>query len=339
MGRFALNHRQFGGRRWGLGDVSGRPPEDVLLLYDRLCLGRPRCLGRSRCLLRRTRRRLSHACRFSNSLSLGGGGAPQIFGPARFGGAALGGKPFVFIATLLVAALLLLTPLSRAPLLLIAPSRRAPLLFFASLLLDTLGLGGSGLRCAARVLGRSIRADRARGLLSRAHRLLGGTDRIAGTLCFPGAFGLGGPRGFLSRAHGFLRGASRFGRPLAFERSFRVGLLLRESLGLGDLARLFGGARRILGRALRLFGRPRRFGRPLRLRGALRLERAARFLLCRARFVLRDARLLLRGLGLRRGGIGFARGVGDGSRLAPYVFEQLCEDAAEGFCRQSSRVR
>src|SRR5207244_2525300 len=154
---------------------------------------------------------------------------------------------FVFIATLLVAALLLLAPLGRAPLLLIAPSRRSPLLFFTPLLLETLGPDGGALG-----IGRPIRAGRTRGLLSRAHRLLGGTDRIAGTL---------------------------------------------------------------------------------------RLERAARFLLCRARFVLRDARLFLRGLGLRRGGIGFARGVGDGSGLAPDVFEQLGEDAAEGFCRQSSRVR
>src|SRR5205807_1834423 len=159
----------------------------------------------------------------------------------------------------------------RAPLLLIAPSRRSPLLFFTPLLLESLGSDGSALG-----VGGSIRAGRTRGLLSRAHRLLGGTDRIAGTLRFPCAFGLGSP-------HGFLRGASRLGRALAFERSFRVGLLLREPLGFGDLARLFGGASSVLGRTLRLFGRPRRFRGSLRLGRTLRLERAAGFLLCRAR--------------------------------------------------------
>jgi len=114
---------------------------------------------------------------------------------------------------------------------------------------------------------------------------------------------------------------------------------LREPLLFSELACLFGRARGLFGRAPGLLSGASRFRSAFRLRGALRFERAAGLLLSRARFVLRDACLFLRGLRLLRRGVGLARRVGDGSRLATDVLEELGEDTAERFSGEGAGVR
>ena len=143
----------------------------------------------------------------------------------------------------------------------------------------------------------------------------------------------------MSRPHCLLRRSRGLGRPLAFGGAVRIGALIREPLGFRGLARFFGGASGLFGRALRLLRGPCRLRCALRFRGALRLKGAARLFLRRARLILRDACLLLCGLGLLGRGVGLAGRVGHGPGLTADVLEQLGEHTAERLRRERSRIR